>query len=50
MSRVDLQFISKLMQQNLIKNEKCVRNLESYEGLSLEHVSLRLVTEKTSFA
>lgn len=48
MTLVDLLFISKLMQQKLTKDEKCGRNLVSYEGLSLENESLRLVLEKTS--
>ncbi|CAF2069037.1 unnamed protein product [Brassica napus] len=45
MTLVDLLFVSKLMQQKVTKDEKCVRNLASYEGLSLENKSLGLVLE-----
>ena len=45
MTLVDLLFVSKLMQQKVTKDEKCVRNLASYEGLILENKSLRLVLE-----
>ncbi|KAH0852547.1 hypothetical protein HID58_093930, partial [Brassica napus] len=45
MTLVDLLFVSKLMQQKVTKDEKCVRNLASYEGLSLENESLGLVLE-----
>ncbi|KAF3578866.1 hypothetical protein DY000_02029321 [Brassica cretica] len=33
------------MQQKVTKDEKCVRNIASYEGLSLENESLGLVLE-----
>ncbi|WZZ49198.1 hypothetical protein YC2023_049305 [Brassica napus] len=45
MTLVDLLFVSKLMQQKVTKDEKCVRNIASYEGLSLENESLGLVLE-----
>ena len=45
MTLVDFLFVSKLMQQKVTKDEKCVRNLASYEGLILENKSLRLVLE-----
>ncbi|WZY69528.1 hypothetical protein YC2023_001768 [Brassica napus] len=45
MTLVDLLFVSKLMQQKVTKDEKYVRNLASYEGLSLENESLGLVLE-----
>ena len=45
MTLVDLLFVSKLMQQKVTKDEKCVRNLATYEGLSLENESLGLVLE-----
>ncbi|CAN6832400.1 unnamed protein product [Brassica oleracea] len=48
MTLVDLLFVSKLMQQKVTKNEKCVRNIASYEGLSLENESLGLVLENQS--
>jgi len=45
MTLVYLLFVSKLMQQKVTKDEKCVRNIASYEGLSLENESLGLVLE-----
>ncbi|KAH0872098.1 hypothetical protein HID58_069460 [Brassica napus] len=45
MTLVYLLFVSKLMQQKVTKDEKCVRNLATYEGLSLENESLGLVLE-----